>query len=337
MTSTSGALWRLGLFASVVALLLFAVAQAIVRPVSGETDTYAAIFTDVSGLKTGDDVRMFGVAVGKVDTIDLDGNQARVRFTVQRDRPLYDAATLAIRFQTLTGQRYIDVRQPDRPGNTLPAGSIVDVTHTQGSFDVTALVNGLEPVLAEFSPAALNQFTQSVLAVIDGDGAGIGPALDAVEKLSGYVTDRQLVIATLFRNLKAISDEIGGRSPHLITLLRGISDVFAALQERVDGLIDYALNAPPVLGPLNSLITTLGLTEETNPSLEDALRRLFPDPRAAVDQLAALPGLIQSLTALIPDPAAGASTPGVCSQGKAELPQPVAILIAGQRIAVCKS
>lgn len=337
MKPISGVIWRLGLFAVAVGVLLFAVVQTIMRPIPGETHSYSALFTDTSGLRTGDDVRMFGVQVGKVDSIALDGDKARVRFSVQRDRPLYDSSTLAIRFQTLAGQRYVDVKQPDRPGTNLKPDSTIGIDHTKGSFDVTTLVNGLEPVLSEFSPDALNQFTRSVLAVIDGDGAGIGPALDAVEKLSGYVTDRQVVVATLFRNLKTISDQIGGSSPHLVTLLRGISDVFASLQEKIDGLIDFALTAPPVLGPMNSLAATLGLTEKTNPGLEEAIRRLFPDPQAAIDQLGALPGLLQSLDALIPR----AQSPGrvelTCSKGRAEVPQPIQVLIAGQRISVCNS
>ncbi|WP_406231310.1 MlaD family protein [Nocardia sp. NBC_01009] len=336
-TSTFPIAWKLGLFAAAMITLLAMIAAAIIRPIGGDTDSYRADFTDASGLKTGDDVRMFGVAVGKVAEISLVQGRARVEFTVHSDRPLYDASSLAIRYQSLTGQRYIDIRQPEHPTPKQASTGIIGTDRTIGSFDITRLFNGLQPVLQEFSPGALNQFTESVLAVIEGNGSGIGPALDAIEKLSAYVTDRQTVISTIVANLESISTRIGGKSPHLITLLRGLTDVFTAFQEKLDGLIDFASVAPSALGPLNSLLATLGFTETTNPHLERDLRLLFPDPDIALDQLGKLPGLLQSLSTLVPASGSAVHVDLTCSKGNAEVPSMVAVLIAGQRIAICKN
>ncbi|MEV0338330.1 MCE family protein [Nocardia sp. NPDC050713] len=329
-------MWRLGLFAVAMLVLLVVIVQAITRPVDGETGSYTAEFTDVSGLKTGDDVRMFGVSVGKVAEIERAGTNARVRFTVQRDRPIYDSSVLAIRYQSLTGQRYVDVRQPDRPGTPLPPGAALGVANTVPSFDITQLFNGLQPVIAEFSPGALNQFTESVLAVIEGNGSGIGPALDAIEKLSRYTSDRQAVIATIVANLHAISGQIGGRSPHLVTLMAGIAEVISAFRVKLDGLLDFAAAAPSAMAPLNRLMETLGFTEHANPDLMTDLRLLFPDPDAALDLLGRLPGLLQALSNVLP-PAPGAAGPVSmsCSKGSFQLPQVLSVLVAGQRIAIC--
>ncbi|MFD0364242.1 MlaD family protein [Nocardia sp. GCM10030253] len=336
-TSTFSIAWKLGLFAAAMITLLAMIAAAIVRPVGGDTGTYRADFTDASGLKTGDDVRMFGVAVGKVSEISLVDGRARVEFTVQRERPVYDASSLAIRYQSLTGQRYIDIHQPEHPTPKQAKGSTIGTNRTIGSFDITQLFNGLQPVLQEFSPGALNHFTESVLAVIEGNGSGVGPALDAIEKLSAYVTDRQAVISTIVANLESISTRIGGKSPHLITLLRGLSDVFTAFQTKLDGLIDFANVAPSALGPLNSMLATLGFTETANPDLEHDLRLLFPDPDTALDQLGKLPGLLQSLSALVPSNQSAVQVDLACSKGNAEVPSMVAVLIAGQRISICQN
>ncbi|MEC3919347.1 MlaD family protein [Nocardia sp. CDC160] len=333
-----GVLWRLGAFAAVMITLLLVVIAAIVRPVPGETVSYRAEFTDASGLRTGDDVRMFGVQVGKVTSIALRGTRAVVGFTVSRDRPFYVTSGLAIRYQTLTGQRYIDVRQPDSPADRLTPGSTIGADKTIPSFDITQLFNGLQPVLREFSPGALNQFTESVLAVIQGDGNGIGPALDAFEKLSRYVSDQQSVLSLLLSNLQAISTQIGGKSPQLVTLLKGLADVFTSFRAELDGLLHFAAVAPSALGPLDSLLETLGFTEGSNPNLEEDLRLLFPDQNQALDVLGRLPGLLQSLANLLPpaDPVAGQIKLS-CSKGPAELPAAVAVLISGQRVSICRS
>ncbi|GAB4586225.1 MlaD family protein [Nocardia sp. IFM 10818] len=336
--STHAVLWRLGLFSTAMLALLLVVISAILRPVGGDTVSYQGEFTDVSGLKVGDDVRMFGVQVGKVTGIELRGTHGVIDFTVRGDRPVYTSSGLAIRYQTLTGQRYVDVRQPDSSGERLPAGALIGVERTVASFDITQLFNGLQPVLAEFSPGALNKFTENVLAVIEGDGDGIGPALDAFEQLSRYVSDRQAVLSLILSNLQAISSQIGGKSPHLVTLLRGIADVFTAFRTELDGLLDFAAVAPSALGPLNSLLTSLGFTENANPVLEHDLRLLFPDPDQALDVLGRLPGLLQSLANLLPPADASASRiDPTCSKGAAEVPAPFSVLISGQRISICKN
>ena len=101
---------------SLIGLSLFLVAAIVTtsmvfvtlrRDVSGPTNTYTAMFTDVSGLHPGDDVRIAGVRVGRVDSIDLDGTLAKVTFRIAKDQEcrsdicqchdLVVAAELAIR------------------------------------------------------------------------------------------------------------------------------------------------------------------------------------------------------------------------------------------------
>nr|WP_025349892.1 MCE family protein [Nocardia nova] len=324
---------RLVVFAAVMAVLLVVIVQAIQRPVPGSTVAMRALFTDANGLRVGDDVRMYGVSVGKVTRLRLDDQQAGVEFTVLRTRPVYDNTVFAIRYQSLAGQRYIDVRQDPNPGRRLAGGATVGTDRTVPSFDITQLFNGLRPILDEISPGAVNKFAENVLAVVQGDGSGIGPALDSIEQISRYVGNRQAVISTIMRNLADISGQIGGRSPYLVTLLRGIADVFSVFQQKLDGLIDFAAAAPSALGPLNHLMATLGFTETTNPDLRD----LFPDPQTAVDLLGKLPGLLQAMTAMIPAPTPAGRIDLACSKGDAALPGIVEVLVAGQRISICNS
>lgn len=324
---------RILLFTTLIGVLLAGIVIAIQRPISGRTHSFEALFTDASGLKTNADVRMFGVAVGKLTAIDLDGTNAKVRFTVNQDRAVFETSTFAIRYQNLIGQRYIDIKQPDATGPILKPDTMIGTERTIPSFDITTLFNGLEPVLKEFSPDALDQFMQNAIAVIEGDGTAIGATLDAIGTLSDYVSDRQSVISALLRNFRSVSEQLGGKSPETATLIRGISEVFVSLQAQFDGLIDFINVAPSVLGPLNSLLAAVGLTRPDNPDVQTDLRLLFPDPETAVDVLNKLPGLLQSLTVLLPDPNTDIDT--TCSSGAAELPGVLSVLIAGQRISVC--
>ncbi|WP_433756933.1 MlaD family protein [Nocardia sp. CA-135398] len=328
-----GAAWRLGVFAAIMIVVLSLVLTAIKRPVAGDTEAHDALFTDANGLKVGDDVRMFGVQVGKVEGIALDGIRAKVHLTVETATPIYDNSTLAIRYQNLTGQRYIDLQQQPNPGVRLPANAVVDTEMTLPSFDVTSLFNGLKPVLATMSAEAVNQFTESMLAVIEGDGSGLGPAMDAIGRLSKYVGDRQTVIATLVRNMSELADRVGGRVHYLVPLLARLTDIFQALQANIGGLAEFAMNAPSVLGPLDRLLATVGLTADSGADIDGLIRKLFPDPQEAVDVFGKLPGLLAAIDNAVPRTIADWKP--VCSKGNAELPNPVRVLIGGQQVAVC--
>ena len=137
----------------------------------------------------------------------------------------------------------------------------------------------------------------------------------------------------LLRNFEQVYQQLGGKSPETATLIRGISDVFVNLQKQFEGLMDFVDAAPSVLGPLNNLFAALGFTQPDNPDLQNDLRLLFPDPDTAIDLLNKLPGLLQTLTNLIPDP--NNPIDPTCANGAAEVPQVVAVLIAGQRISIC--
>ncbi|MTE15925.1 MCE family protein [Nocardia sp. CT2-14] len=325
------AAWRLALFAGAIVVVLMLVLTAIARPVSGETETHDAIFTDANGLRVGDDVRMFGVQVGKVKAIGLEGSKARVRLSVKTDAPIYDNSKLAIRYQNLTGQRYVDLQQQPRPGNRIPAGARVGEDHTVPSFDVTQLFNGLKPVLQTISPEAINQFSASMVALIEGDGSGIGPAMDAIGKLASYVDNRQQVIGTLIRNMSDLSDRLGGRVHYLVPLLKQLSDVFEALRQNIGGLARFAMTAPSVLRPIDNLLRSLGI--DSGSDVDALIRKVFPDAKEAVDAFGRLPAVLGAADAALPTGPSGWKP--VCSKGIAEVPPVVKVLLSGQQVAIC--
>lgn len=333
MKSTRSFVVRLGTFALAMLIALFGVLHTIARPVSGETSTYTALFTDANGLRTGNDVRVYGVRVGKVGEIELDGPLAKVTFTLDSQYPVFTDTKIAVRYQNLTGQRYLDIKQPERPGARNDPSETIATGQTIPSFDVTTLFNGLQPVLADLTPADLNKFATSILAVIEGDGDGFGPALDAVGVLSRYAVDRQAVISTLIRNLSLVGDHLGNKSDNAVELLTQVTLAFEALRDKVDALVDFAVTVTPILRPLNSLLATAGLTDDPNPALQSLLDRALLDPTQLLTILEQLPAVVQGLTALISPTKAGVNLS--CSNGTVDTPALLQTFIGGQRIVLC--
>lgn len=330
--STRALLLRVAAAVAVMVLALVGVFQLVERPVEGETATFTALFTDANGLRVGDDVRIFGVQVGKVERLELDGTLARAEFTVQRAHPVFTDSAVAIRYQNLTGFRYLEIVQPERPSAERDPGTEFGTAQTVPAFDITTLFNGLQPVLAQLSPGELNQFTESLLAVLQGNGSGLGPALDAIDRLSRYATDRQAVLSILVGNLSRMAETLGGRSGNAVQLLTNLTNLFTAIGQKLPGLVEFSLAIPPVIQPIRDILTVLGITGEPGRDLDAALRQAFPDPAAATEVFDRLPGLIQAMAAAVP-----AAAPESCSQGAATAPAPLQVLIAGQGVLLCRS
>ncbi|WP_040690171.1 MlaD family protein [Nocardia vinacea] len=327
-------LWiRIMISVVAMAVVLVGVFRLIERPVGGRTDTYTAIFTDANGLRLGDDVRLYGVQVGKVRDVELDGALARVHFTVSTSHPLYTESKVAVRYQNLTGFRYLEIQQPDLPGDRRKPASIFDTAHTVPAFDITTLFNGLQPVLTQLSPDDLNQFANSMLAVLQGDGNGIGPALDAIDRLSRYASDRQQVLSTLVNNFAQVSAHMAGKSGNAMRLMNNLTALFITITDKLPGLVQFGLEIPPMLRPLLDLLSVLGVTGEKNKDLDELLHRVLPNSHQAIEVLGRLPGLIQTMASTIPPTGPDANM--TCSHGIAVAPEPLQVLIAGQRITLC--
>ncbi|MCC3312294.1 MlaD family protein [Nocardia africana] len=327
------ALWRLGIAAVLGTVLLIAISNAVTRPVAGHTRGFTADFTDVAGLHVGADVRVRGVQVGKVTAIDLrrldDRSVGTVAFTMT-DRYGVDAGTrLAIKFQALTGLRYLDVAAATENSG---AGTLTHVptTMTQPSFDVTTLFNGLQPVFATLTPDEVNTFTANAANLLQGDGGGLGPMLDSIAQLTRFVSDRQQVIATVMQNLKTVADTLGGQSPQIVQILDWLNRPLDSALKVLDEFRKSDVYGPTFASSVLRILDNLGISRGLN--LDQLLQQAFGSATAAAQALRNLPGVLDGLSTP-PPPGDGAAL--TCSHGQAALPLPVQVLLNGRKVMLC--
>jgi ABC-type transporter Mla subunit MlaD len=108
MRSVAGPSIKLAIFATVTVLLTGVLAATIANTGFGATSTYTAVFTDASGLAEGDDVRIRGVKVGRVASLEvLDDHLAAVDLEVETGRRLPAGVTATVKYRNIIGQRYV--------------------------------------------------------------------------------------------------------------------------------------------------------------------------------------------------------------------------------------
>lgn len=350
--TTRAALWRLAIAGAIAVILFILVANVIRQPVAADLRSYTAEFTDASGLHLDADVRVRGVRVGKVLAVDLERRRGQsvavVKFTLDKRYGITSPTRLGIKFQALTGLRYVDVVDPAEKYSTADLVTRVPTSMTQPSFDITALFNGLQPVFTTLSPEDINTFAENAVNYLSGDGSGLEPLLNSVRKLTEFVSERQQVVATLMRNLSELAGAMGGHSKDLVQILKWVNRPLDGALEAIDEFrksqlygLDFTSGAERLLasaGLKPLYMNGLGFTKgraffHPDMSQEDvdlAMDRAFTRVDDFVDAIKFVPVFWDNIG---PPLAEGAPAP--CSHGRAQLPEQMDVLLNGQRVVLC--
>lgn len=146
MTSSRVTALKFAVFGIVMVLLTAMLFVILGQYRTGSTNTYTAVFTDASSLKSGDSVRIAGIRVGTVNDVTLQpDNSVQVAFDADRDVVLTTSTKVAVRYLDLVGNRYLDLL--DSPGSTRlqPAGSWIPVERTEPALDLDLLLGVSNP------------------------------------------------------------------------------------------------------------------------------------------------------------------------------------------------
>lgn len=324
--------WRVGLSIVVAVVLFILLSNTLTNPVAVDTRTYTAEFTDVSGLHPDGDVRVRGVRVGKIEAVDLahrDGqNVARVTFSLDQDYGIVARSRLAIKFQALTGVRYVDLTNAAQGYQAADLITAVPTTMTQPSFDVTALFNGMQPVLATLSPEEINTFTANAASFLTGDGGGLAPLLDSLRRLTEFVANRQQVVSVLIRNLSDVADAIEGKSKQFIHLIDLLNQPVDAALTILDEFRKSLLYGQGFFDPVIRLLNSSGLKPGNN--IDEALDRAFSNLDNFFDAFKLVPVMNENIRP--PGENEGVEP---CSRGRLQLPETMDVLLNGQRVVLC--
>jgi phospholipid/cholesterol/gamma-HCH transport system substrate-binding protein len=226
------------------------------------TRPYKAVFSDATGVVKGDDIRIAGVKVGSVKSIEIvDRTQALVSFSVAESSIVTKSSTATIRYRNLVGQRYISLTQGVGDLERMPKDTTIPVDRTQPALDLTVLFNGFKPLFAALSPADINKLSAEVISVFQGEGGNLNALLQSTASLTNTLADRDQVIGDLIDNLNDVLATLAGRDKELSELIIEFKNFMTGLAKDRDA----------ILGSLDSVSAlaneTADLTVGIRPSL----------------------------------------------------------------------
>ncbi|MFE8965833.1 MCE family protein [Streptomyces albogriseolus] len=232
--------------------------------------TYHALFTDVTGLRDGDSVRISGVTVGEVtDVRVVQRRLAQVTFTVREDRRLPRSTTAAVKYLNMVGQRYVALgRGSGDLGGALEEGATVPLDRTTPALDLTLLFNGFKPLFEGLSPKDVNELAGSIVQVLQGEGATVDSLIRRIGSLSTTVAAKDKVIGAVVENLTTVLDTLNDREDSFDDLVVTLRDLVSGFDEDREPLG----RAVVAMGDLTTV--TAGLLDDGRAPLKRDIREL---------------------------------------------------------------
>jgi len=254
--NVAGTAIRVAAFLTVCALGVFALLAVFAQLRFGEGKTYQAEFSDISGLKEGDFVRIAGVEVGQVKGVSINrGAVVLVDFDTDDSVVLTEGSRAVIRYDNLIGGRFLELQEgaggvaPLKPGQTIP------LSRTEPALDLDALIGGFRPLFRALDPDQVNALSGQLIQVLQGQGATIGSFLTQTGALTSTLADRDQLIEEVISNLNAVLGSLGGQSDQFDKAVTSLSELVGGLAARKTDLTNAVAYGNAAAGSIADLLS----------------------------------------------------------------------------------
>lgn len=202
-----------------------------------------AQFTDASGLREGDSVRVAGVKVGRVTGIAADRQNGLVivDLVVNQGTHLGPDTHAEIALETLLGAKYVrlsgDVVKPyleELPKSDPRRTITVDKTKTP--FDVFDLTRTATENIKTLDTAELNNLINDFANITDGKQQSIADLVQGLDKVSTAIASRDTELSQLLDHADTLSKTLADKDQTLVALVDQSKKILDLLASRRDEL-----------------------------------------------------------------------------------------------------
>lgn len=240
------ALWGVIALALVAGLAVTA-AAVYVRPPGQQSVVFYT--DDAAAVRRGDDVRMAGISVGRVDGLTLEADQVKVRATVDSDAFVGDQSQVEVRMLTVVGGYYVNlVSLGDKPlgKNAIPVShvtmpyslmrALADTTKVSEHMNARPIRESLDQLQAGLQGTNLDALTamidagNSLTATIDRQRGQISQILNLSDE---YIAE----LKNYRGKLHELVSKIAIVEQTLVLYGKGFSQALKGLGEITDAIL----------------------------------------------------------------------------------------------------
>ncbi|MEU6577288.1 MCE family protein [Streptomyces sp. NPDC046805] len=222
-------------------------------PLIGDGETYTAAFSEAGGLKSGDEVRIAGVKVGKVDEVGLDGDHVKVTFRIKDGAHFGIRTGAAIRVKTILGSKYLAI-QPEGPGQLEP-GSEIPLKRTVAPYDVVQAFSDLTRTTEKVDTWQLAKALDAVSTTFKDSPEEVKTSIRGLSRISRTVATRDAALRELLGHTGRVTKVLADRSGEFVTLTKDGGALFKEIERRREVIHALLLNSSALAVQLSGLVT----------------------------------------------------------------------------------
>ena len=241
------------------------------------------------GLLPQSDVKIRGVNIGSVKSVELRDGRAFVRMDIDRDERVPVEASATIRPKTLFGEKFVDIE----PGPTEESGPFLAdeqaIADAVGGFELERVLSEAYPILQAVDPDEL----ALVLSELARAGDDLGPTINRTIVNFAAVADQQQrrmdELEQFLDDLALLVETFEQSTPDLLAASRDLNVALPELNARGPQLATALDAAARLSADLADLL------EDNKPTLEKAITAGGRTLTLLDEERARLPGLVKGL------------------------------------------
>ncbi|WP_305092450.1 MCE family protein [Prescottella sp. R16] len=211
------------------------------------TTKITAYFDKSVGIYSGSDVRVLGVKVGRVDSVDPQGDQVQVTMTVQRGVDIPADAKAAQVTPSVVSDRYIQLTPVYTGGEKMASNAEIPRERTATPVEVDQLYASVTELSEALGPdgankdGALSNLVESAAANLDGNGDAMGNTFTKLSEAARTLSDSRTDIFDTIKNLQVFVSALADNDAQVRQFNTQLADLSGFLAGEKDNL-GLALN-----------------------------------------------------------------------------------------------
>jgi phospholipid/cholesterol/gamma-HCH transport system substrate-binding protein len=241
-------------------------------------------FTSAVGLYPGDQIRVVGVPVGKVESIEPRAEDVKVTMSIDSDVKIPQDAKAVIMAPNLVAARYIQLAPAYTGGPAMPNGASIELSRTAVPVEWDEVKEALSDLAKQLSPAAgqmqgpLGKAINQAADTFNGNGDSFHNALRELSQVAGRLGDSRTDIFGTVKNLQVLVGALSSSNEQIVAFSGHVASVSQVLADSSNHL-DHTL------GTLNqALIDVKGFLQQNNSKLIGTVDKLNDLTKVLSDQ-----------------------------------------------------
>lgn len=211
------------------------------------TTTVTAEFPSTSGLYEGDDVRVLGVKVGRIDSIEPGDDKVRVTMTLDRGIEIPAEARAVLIAPSLVSARFVQLAPAYTGGPALDDGATIGMDRTAVPVEwddikteLSRLATTLGPV-GDDEQGSFGRFVDVAADNLDGNGEAFRETLRELSATLNTLSDGRTDLFGTIRNLQKFVEVLSASNEQIVQFggrLASVSSVLAGVSEELGTGLD---------------------------------------------------------------------------------------------------